>query len=108
MSSYITFKEYLDSKERLREAIKETPVQLVEYTVRKYCKFPVGENKETKEYRSFKPKQILIVEWHYTDINNPTPKSIKLKDSEGEFSTYWNGKKLEKWLIRNAKENNND
>jgi len=107
MTSHITFKEYLDSKERLREAIKQTPTQIVEYTVNKYCKFPVGENKEEKEYLSLKPKQTLIVEWHYEDINNPTPSSIKLKESEDIFSTYWNGKKLEKWLIRNTKENNN-
>jgi hypothetical protein len=104
MTSHITFKEYLASKERLYEAIKQTPVRVVEYNVQTYCKLPVGPNKEEKEYLSLKPKQVLIVEWLYTDFNNPSPTHVMLKDSTHTSSTYWSGKKLEKWLMKNTKE----
>ena len=39
----LTFKQYLESKSKLREAIKQTPVHKAEYVMRKYCKLPVGE-----------------------------------------------------------------
>ncbi len=107
MTTHITFKEYLDSKDRLREAVKETPVRVVEYEVRKYCKLPVGTCKEEKVYLSFKPKQTLIVEWLYTDFNNPKPTCVKNKDFE-IFPTYWKGKMFEKWLMRNTKEQINE
>lgn len=106
----LTFKEYLDSKARLVEALKETPVQQIEYGVRKYCKIPLGESKEKREYVSLKPKQIMIVEWHYQDIDNPTPMKIWFRDRNSEteneqvFETFWIGEKLKKWLSRNARE----
>ena len=106
----LTFKEYLDSKARLVEALKETPVQQVRYGVRKYCKIPLGESKQLREYVSLKPKQVMVVEWHYVDIDNPTPVTIKFQDPEGEdlhnclFETFWTGEKLKKWLARNARE----
>ena len=105
MSTHITFKEYLESKDRLREAVEQTPIQLVEYEVRKYCRLPIGTSKEEKELLSLKPKQTLVVEWHYDDIKNPQPTNVAL--NEEKFHPYWNGKKLEKWLIRNTKEKEN-
>lgn len=104
----LTFKEYLNSKTRLVEALKETPIQQVRYDVRKYCKIPLGESKEAREYVSLKPKQVMIVEWHYEDIDNPTPMKISFERPDGSsneiFETFWAGEKLRKWLTRNTRE----
>ncbi len=109
MSDKLTFKEYVASKERLREAVKNTPQQEVKYTVRKYCKLVVGESKETKEQINLKPEQTITVKWLYDDVTNPTPQSIifegvKSIDSDKVFNTSWQGFRLERWLMRNARE----
>jgi hypothetical protein len=107
MGMKLTFKEYLESKERLREAIAVTPKQTIQYTVKKYCKLVVGESKDEKEQINLKPNQKIIVEWLYNDIDNPTPKKIIFEgvcpniDSE-DHSTYWQPQKLQKWLLRNT------
>ena len=109
MAKKLTFKEYVESKERLREAVKSTPQQAVQYTVRNYCKLVVGESKETKEQINLKPNQVITVEWLYEDFENPTPLSItfegvKTIESDKEFNTSWEGFRLERWLMRNARE----
>lgn len=107
----LTFAQYLETKQQLREAIEDTPVQEVRYAVRKYCKIPLGESKETKEYISLKPKQEVVIKWLYEDINDPTPVEIRF---EGEtlnedvaaqkYNTFWTGERLGKWLSTNARE----
>lgn len=109
MTFEFTFKQYLESKEMLREAVKNTPQRSAEYLIRKYCKFPVGESKENNQYISLKPKQKIIVEWLYNDVYNPTIVNVKFDgleniSSEEEFQTYWSGMKLQKWLLRNTRE----
>lgn len=99
----LTFKDYLESKERLRQAIKETPIASTTYVVKKYCKVRVGESKDSREEIALKPKQTIVVEWRYTDIDNPEPVSIILEDiSSEERPVYWNGQKLKDWLSKNA------
>lgn len=107
----LTFKEYLESKEKLREALRNTPQRDAEYVVRKYCKLVVGESKEVKEYVALKPNQKILVEWVYNNLDNPTVVGIRFDgvrdiDSEDEFLTYWDGIKLQKWLLRNTREKN--
>ena len=63
----LTFREYLDSKERLLAAITENPKQVLEYNVSKYCTLIVGE-KDNKHYIPLKPKQTIFVEWLYNDV----------------------------------------
>ena len=109
MAKKLTFKEYVESKERLREAVKSTPQQEIQYTVRKYCKLVVGESKETKEQINLKPNQTITVEWLYEDFDNPTPLRINFDgvtaiESDKEFGTMWEGFRLERWLLRNARE----
>ena len=101
----LTFKQYLASKEKLREAIKNTPKQSVRYTVNKYCKLVVGESKEEKEYVNLKPKHTICVDWLYEDIDNPTPLKISFDtDQPHDSKTFWQGAKLMKWLNRNTHE----
>ena len=101
----LTFKEYVESKERLRHAIKETPIVSTTYIVKRYCKIRFGESKETRQEMSLKPKQEIVVEWEYEDIKSPEPLSIIFPDSSPEENdVYWNGKKLMEWLHKNAVE----
>jgi len=110
-NNLLTFKQYLESKEKLHEAVKKTPHQTTEYLVSKYCKLIVGESKEEKEQINLKPSHTIIVEWLYNDIDNPTPLKITFEgvcsniDSE-EYNSYWQPQKLQKWLSRNTREKN--
>jgi hypothetical protein len=104
----LTFKEYYESKQQPLEALKRTPEQEVQYVVRKYCKIPLGESKEGKEYVSLKPKQTIVVRWLYEDIEDPTPLQIRFQGAEElenmTFETFWSSEKLDSWLSRNARE----
>lgn len=99
----LSFKEYLASKEKLRQAIKETPVVSTTYVVKRYSKIRLGENRKHKKEFALKPKQHVIVEWRYDDIKNPEPMSVILDEiSLQEHSVYWSGKKLNEWLSKNT------
>lgn len=101
----LTFKDYMNSKEKLRQAIAETPVASSTYVVKKYCKLRLGESTETRQEISLKPKQRIVVEWRYDDIKNPEPESISFNDiSPDEYDVYWSGAKLTDWLSKNAVE----
>ena len=109
MSTKITFKQHLESLQKLREAVLKTPQRIAEYSVRKYCNLSVGESKETKQVITLKPKNKIIVEWLYTNVDNPTIVNIRFdgpKDilSEDTFEMHWDGIKLQKWLNRNTLE----
>jgi hypothetical protein len=109
MDTNLTFKEYLQSKEKLREAVQETPHTKKEYTVTKYCKLVVGESKDEKEQVNLKPNNKVIVEWLYEDIDAPTVVNIMFEgvcdevDAENH-KTYWQSYKLQRWLLRNAEQ----
>ena len=101
----LTFKQYMESKDKLRQAIAETPVAASTYVVKKYCKIRVGESREARYEVSLKPKQRIIVEWRYDDINDPQPESIVFDDvGTDEHEVYWVGAKLTEWLSKNAVE----
>ncbi len=104
----LTFTEYLASKEQLRSAVGNTPQKVVEYSVNKYCKLPVGFSKEDKEHVPLKPNHRVIVEWLYNDPNNPTPLNLRFEgpsthESEDHVAN-WSGERLLKWLMKNATE----
>ena len=99
----LTFKQYVESKERLKRAIQETPIVSTNYTVKKYCKIRYGESKDARQELALKPTQEIVVEWQYEDIKNPEPVSITFPDfSPEENEVYWSGKKLKEWLHKNA------
>lgn len=101
----LTFKQYMESKAKLLEAIKETPVATSCYVVKRYCKVRVGETKEDRQEVALKPNNRILVEWRYDDIENPEPESITFDDeSPEEFPVYWSGAKLSDWLSKNAVE----
>lgn len=105
---HLTFKQYVESKTKLLEAITNVPERTATYKVRKYCKLVVGENVEEQQKIELKPKQKVIVKWKYYD-ETPDAVSIQVEDvanvdPEDTFSTFWKGDKLIKWLNRNANE----
>jgi hypothetical protein len=77
----LSFKQYLESKEQLMNAIKNTPVSVTEYEICKYCSIPVDE--ADVDVVSLRPKNKILIEWLYNDIHNPTPTSIKFKGVKG-------------------------
>lgn len=107
--SELTFKQYLDSKDQLREALKQTPVRKAEHVMRKYCKLPVGESKEEKEYIALKPKHKVFVEWLYEDPDNPKLESVTFEgvdqvEEDKKHSSYWPDERFKNWLERNTRE----
>lgn len=110
MTQKLSFKEYLDSKRKLREALNRIPERTAQYTVRKYCKLVIGESKQDKRYIPLKPNQKIFVDWLYDNFDNPTIRSIHFEgvkdiDPQQQFGTLWEGYKLQDWLYRNAREN---
>lgn len=107
----LTFKEYVESKQQLIDAIDSCPERTAVYNIRKYCKLPIGEGKEDNQQIVLKPKQKLIVKWKYfTETPNAT--SIQVADpnnipSDDTFLTFWKSEKLIKWLNRNTNEETN-
>ena len=109
MTDKLTFKEYLESKERLREAVNNTPKRTANYAITKYCKIAVGESKKDKEYISLKPKQRVQVDWLYESMDTPSVISIRFFNVVGvaadhEFEILWGHDRLDKWLEKNTRE----
>ncbi len=107
----LSFKEYLNSKDQLYDAIKKDPIHEATYEVYKYCRIVVGDTKELREYHNLKPKQLVTIRWQYTNIEElPDPIGIDLPHlSESTkpdvvFTTYQTGERLMKWLNTNTKE----
>lgn len=109
----LTFKEYVESKEQLLQAIANVPTAVVEYEVKKYCSLPVGETEDEKSLIGLKPKNKVIVEWKYDNPTQPTPESIRTigphdVNEDEKFATFWSGVKLAKWLARHANRGENN
>jgi hypothetical protein len=109
MNTKLTFKQYLESKEKLREAVTNVPRQTTKYRVNKYCQVVVGESKESKQYVKLKPNHTIVVEWIYDNMDNPTIDGVKFDnveeiDPQDVFDMYWDGKKFQTWLFRNTRE----
>ena len=107
----LSFKDYLASKTQLYTAIQKDPIHEVVYEVSKYCRLAVGETKEIKEYHNLKPKQQVIIEWCYSDIDElPEPISIKIPhlyestSSIEPFKTFQTGERLLNWVRTNTTE----
>jgi len=103
----LTFKEYLESKNFLKEALSRTPRTTTRYVVKKYCKLVLGERDE-KQYVNLKPHNVVEVEWLHEDVTNPSPTRITFLNTDSisadeEFNTFWEGKRLLTWLHKNAR-----
>ena len=109
----LTFKQYLESKDQLKRAISNTPVSIIEYEACKYCTLPIGETEDEKVMVGIRPKNKIIVEWRYDNMESPAPTNISFEgvkdlDCVEKYTTFWTGTKLQKWLSRHAKEGMNN
>lgn len=106
MSRKLSFKEYLESKETLRSAVKETPKTQIEYEVNKYCSFPIGES-ENKKSIKLKPSNKMFISWLCEDRVNPKALKVEFEGTDEDEivdKPSWNDAKLLKWLIKNTKQ----
>lgn len=99
----------MQSKSKLVEAADRAPQRTALYTLKKYCKIPVGESKEDRKYVSLRPNQKISVSWLYEDMDNPTPLEINFDgpqdvNPEEGYQAMWNGNRLLNWLLRNSRE----
>lgn len=98
----LSFKQYLDSKEQLLKVIDRTPTTLIEYQVKKYCSITTG-SVDSPVVLSLRPSSRIIVEWIYTDVYNPTPRTITIKDvSSSNYELNLSTLKLKKFLSRHT------
>lgn len=100
----LTFKEYMESKDCLHAAVKEIPKTVVEYEVKKYCNFPIGQS-SNKQQIKLKPRNKLLISWMCEDRENPTAVAVEFQGTvvdETREKPAWNDKKLLKWLINNT------
>lgn len=109
----LTFRQYLESKEQLLNAINNVPTSVVEYEVKKYCSLPVGETEDEKQVIGLKPRHKLVVEWRYDNPSQPSPEAIRAIgphdiNEDDKFATFWSGVKLAKWLSRHAQRGENN
>ena len=97
----ISFKDYLLTKARLKEALDEIPFKIAKYRVTKYCKLELIESEEPL---SLKPSNELIIEWVYKDVNSPTiERAIFItKDSSQIINVKRDANKFAKWLSTNC------
>lgn len=90
----MSFKEYYDSKQRLILETTRSVVFKTKHDVYKYCKVPFTIDGE-KKYISFKPKDMLIVEWER--VGNEI-KPLKFEMNDIELLLLWNEKKMKSWV----------
>ena len=105
---HLSFKEYLDSKEQLKEAIARSPIQSHVYQITKYCKLAIDiDGKKTEVY--LKPKQTISVAWSYRDVHdaNPTPITVSFHDTTNmdeidKYNFAWPANKVGTWIDNNT------
>lgn len=101
----ISFKEYLESKNVLKEAIDTPKPSVTVYEMNKYCKLPVSILSE-KQQVSLKPKQMLEI---LAEPSNPSKiLSITVESEHNKvktkttFKPFWSSERVTKWIDKNT------
>lgn len=107
MIGKLTFKQYMESKDRLYEATKLTPKQSRTYTVTRYCKFVVGESTTDRKQINLRPQSSITINWLYEDVHNPTAYKVTFTNSKdvndnAPLVPAWTTHKIQSWLTRNT------
>lgn len=93
----ISFKEYIESKNILKNAAEDFAKLKISYIVNKYCKIPVTEDFEgEKKYIQFKPKDTIEIFWEKHD-DKMIARSIIINKEYKVYPT-WNIKKFNNWV----------
>lgn len=102
----LTFKEYIESKKRLKESVEKNKSLMLKenhYKIIKHNKLAVGRSQ--RKYIWVKPNDELIVETVSKD-NEELILSLKIKDKKTQkitkYNTDWNMEKLSRWINNNT------
>lgn len=100
MKQNLSFKDYYESINTLKDADENTPRMETIYECRKYCKVPLNVDDDDKKYIPLKPKDRVIIEWEYHTLDKPCPKMVVIESSENDVSGMfsWNDVKVRKWV----------
>lgn len=90
----LTFKEYYESKQYLLVETSSTVNFKTKHDVYKYCKVPFTKD-DNKIYFSFKPKDIIVVEWQRTG-QEISPLGFQINNEN--YVPSWNSKKTKTWV----------
>ncbi len=96
----LLFSDFLASRQQLMEATKKDPIVTIDYTVSKYCKMPTGTSKDEKTYIAVKPNDVIRITWLCESIENPTPISVNI--NETEYKLFYAHQKVKSWLYTNT------
>lgn len=104
----ITFKEYIQSKQKLVEKAKEVCLIEEELVVNKYCKLPtfIIKSKLCEEELKLKPNDVIICQQiQRNNTNTIRCFFVAEKDkslSDCSYFPKWNQQKLQKWIVKNT------
>lgn len=108
----LTFKQYLESKKQLLDAVNNVPTAVIEYQITKYCTLPYVDEGNEEHTLNLGPKNKILIEWTFysdrlrlptgfTVINSPNI------DPEDVLQVIWETSKLDKWILRYTKDAQN-
>jgi len=93
----LTFTEYLESKNILKNAAEDAAKIKMNYYITKYCKIPVRENEDSdKKYIALKPKDVIQILWEKHD-DKMFARQIVINDAD-VYHTTWTIKKFNNWV----------
>jgi hypothetical protein len=102
MKNHITFKQYMESKDILKQSLNETPKQTKKYNITTYRTL-INE----LESVSVKPDYQIEVKWDYKNIESPSILNFILYDRDNnkileksEFNELVSNK-IKKWIDKN-------
>lgn len=99
----LSFKEYFESKEKLKKAGIENIRANIEYSITKYCKIPVVESMEAeKTYISLKPNDTIRILWEYESDTPVLKKLVICLGEDKEFIPCWTSNKIFEWTGTNC------
>lgn len=101
----ISFKEYLESKKRLQEAIQNEADYTINYRITRYCRLVV-ENESKKEPINLKPGHMITINWRKRD-ETPEPINIIFENIKNtvpgkKYKTTMERFVFLRWLGRNS------
>lgn len=97
MDYKLTFKQYLQSKQQLRNAVNFTPKTTNNYIVNKYCALSVNEH---INHVKLKPSHKLNIKWLHENINYPTPINVII--NQNKYTPKWTNQRFLRWLTKNT------
>lgn len=106
----LSFKEYLESKDKLLKSLENEPHYSSTYSITRYCRLSI-ERDSKKELINLKPGHKLIIEWHRkSEELLPEAMNILFENVRGleplkKYKSLNHKPSLIKWLSRNSFEN---